>query len=363
MKNKPKIAVIGLKGLPAFGGAAAVGENIIENLKNEYNFTVLSVSSHTAKKTGNLNGYYQKVFGKIPLRRINTLIYYIRSAIYVLLHDFDLVHLHHRDAAFLTILLKWKQPVILTTHGIFSINDEWKKYHFYFKIQEKLFVKRATYITCVSQNEKRLFKKNLNLDVHYIPNGINPITIELGGKINDKKTILFAAGRIIFLKGSDILLKALKEISFDGKVIIVGNLDIDTKLKNEILSMAVGLNCEFTGLIKERHILNSFIRNADVFVFPSRRETMSMMLLEVAALKTPLIASDIIQNKDVFSEDELLYFKSEDVSDLSEKIKWALSHLDEMTKKSDRAYSKLMNQYSWQNIAQEYSRVYQRFLK
>ena len=31
MKAKPKIAVIGLKGLPAFGGAATVGENLINN--------------------------------------------------------------------------------------------------------------------------------------------------------------------------------------------------------------------------------------------------------------------------------------------------------------------------------------------
>ena len=33
MNKKLKIAVIGLKGLPAFGGAATVGENIIEQLK------------------------------------------------------------------------------------------------------------------------------------------------------------------------------------------------------------------------------------------------------------------------------------------------------------------------------------------
>ena len=43
-----KIAVIGLKGLPAFGGAAAVGESLINKLKNEYNFTVLSTASHTS---------------------------------------------------------------------------------------------------------------------------------------------------------------------------------------------------------------------------------------------------------------------------------------------------------------------------
>ena len=47
--KKKKIAVIGLKGLPAFGGAATVGENIIEQLKDKYEFTVYSTSSHTSK--------------------------------------------------------------------------------------------------------------------------------------------------------------------------------------------------------------------------------------------------------------------------------------------------------------------------
>lgn len=66
MKNskKPRIAVIGLKGLPAFGGAATVGENIINQLKDKYDFTVYSVSSHTDLKTGEYNGYKQIVFKK-----------------------------------------------------------------------------------------------------------------------------------------------------------------------------------------------------------------------------------------------------------------------------------------------------------
>ena len=42
--GKPKIAVIGLKGLPAFGGAATVGENIINQLKDNYQFFVYSTS-------------------------------------------------------------------------------------------------------------------------------------------------------------------------------------------------------------------------------------------------------------------------------------------------------------------------------
>jgi hypothetical protein len=84
-KKNPRIAVIGLKGLPAFGGAAAVGENIIEQLKDKYDFTVYSVSSHTDLKTGEYNGYKQIVFKKIPFKRFNTLLLYFISSTCVFL--------------------------------------------------------------------------------------------------------------------------------------------------------------------------------------------------------------------------------------------------------------------------------------
>lgn len=79
-----KIAVLGLKGLPAFGGAAAVGENIIDNLKTKYEFTVYLTSSHTNLKSYTYNGYKVIIIPAIRLRRINTLFYYIVSVLDVL---------------------------------------------------------------------------------------------------------------------------------------------------------------------------------------------------------------------------------------------------------------------------------------
>ena len=118
MRKKRRIAVIGLKGLPAFGGAATVGENIIEQLKNQYSFTVYSVNSHTDRTTGPYNGFKQIVFKSIKYKKFNTILYYLKSAIHAMVNNYDLIHLHHRDAAFLIILLKLKYRVVVTTHGI-----------------------------------------------------------------------------------------------------------------------------------------------------------------------------------------------------------------------------------------------------
>ena len=120
MSKKAKIAVIGLKGLPAFGGAASVGENIIEQLKHRYHFTAYSIDTYTDLPTGRYEGFNQIVFkGKKP-SAFNTFFYYIKSLLHVLfVNQYDLVYLHHAESGFITPFLKLKYQVVVTFHGIF----------------------------------------------------------------------------------------------------------------------------------------------------------------------------------------------------------------------------------------------------
>jgi len=359
-KKNPRIAVIGLKGLPPYGGAAAVGENIIEQLKDKYDFTVYSVSSHTDLKTGEYNGYKQIVFKKIPFKRFNTLYYYILSALHaVFLSKYDLVHLHHRDAAFIILILKLRYRVIITTHGTFSITPKWGKYSKYFSINEKYFVKYANIITCVSKNEQRLYIENINIKPIYIPNGINGnLKITQRNELRKDNYIFFGAGRIIKSKGCEIMLKAFNILNYKGKILIAGELEQTLDYKNELLNLSRDLNVKFLGLIKDKNELLNLLHNAKLFIFPSSLEAMSMMLLEAASVKTPIICSDIIENKDIFTDNEVLFFKTNDEKDLVDKIQWALENYDEMLLKSKRAYIKLKENYTWEKIAQEYSTVY-----
>ena len=125
---KKKIAVIGLKGLPAYVGAGTVGENIIDQLKDKFDFYVYSTASHTKEKSGDFNGYYQKVFRAIPNKKINIFWYYLISALHIRYKgNYDLVHIHNSFAGFTIRILKKKYPIIMTTHGAFNIVDKWKK--------------------------------------------------------------------------------------------------------------------------------------------------------------------------------------------------------------------------------------------
>lgn len=361
--GKKRIAIIGLKGLPAFGGAAAVGENIIEELKDKYDFTVYSVDSHTDKK-GNFNGYYQIVFKSLPLKKLNVLYYYLVSAFHaVFLGRYNLVHLHHHDAAFIILILKLKYKVILTTHGIYKLGRKWEQFSFYFKSQEKWFVKYADLITCVSLNELRFLQKNnLVHKAYYIPNGMM-IEKNISEKIPKKSNyLMFSSARIIPTKGLDIFLKALKILDYKDKIIIAGDINQMPEYKNKLLSLSRNLNIKFLGLIRNKKILMSYLREAKYFIFPSSIEALSMMLLEAASVKTPIICSDIAENKDIFDDTEVLFFETDNSNDLADKLAWTLKHEKKMTKKAENAYKKLENKYLWRDITKKYDKLYQKIL-
>lgn len=362
--DKPRIGIIGLKGLPAYVGAGTVGENIINCLKDNFDFYVYATSSHTSLKSGIFNGVYQKVFRKLPFKRLNAFWYYMLAALHArFIEKFDLVHVHNSFAAFTIIFLKKKYPVVLTTHGSFNIVDKWKKYEWFWRYNNTLNVKKADYLCCVSKFEKRRFKELYDLEAHYIPNGINPIDIIGLPEIEIKEPyIFFGAGRIIRSKGLHDLLSALKKLNYSGKLLVAGDIDQIAGYKEEIMKMSVDLSVEFIGLIKEKDKLFSYIKNALLFIYPSYVEAMSMMLLEAVTVECPILCSDIIGNRDIFNDDEVLFFKTQNSEDLANKLEWALQNLEKMKDKALKAKEKSLNVYNWKTISELYKEIYLKIL-
>jgi glycosyltransferase involved in cell wall biosynthesis len=360
--KKPQIGVIGLKGLPAFGGAAAVGENIIAQLESDFDFTIYSVSSHTNLKSGYFRNCFQIVFSKIPFKKMNTVLYYLRSALHaILFRRYDLIHLHHRDASFIIPLLKLRYPIVVTTHGM-VLTSKWMRYKFLFDLEDRFFLNKANFITTVSRKDQRIVGKLIASDrIKYIPNGINP-NPEIVAKKEDY--ITFAAGRMLPDKGCHTFFEALDLMQNREQAMVIGDLDQDPNYKKLLLHLKgkVG-GIRFAGLIKDKRKLFELIFSSKFFVFPSEIESMSMMLLEVAALKVPIICSDIPENRDVFSDREVLFFKVKDPIDLAAKMKYATSSPEKMKELAENAYQRLQRSYLWSQIAREYKLVFEKFLK
>ncbi len=359
MHRKPKVAVIGIKGLPSFVGAGTVGEHIINNLKEDFDFYVYSISSHTHLKSGPYNGIYQKVFKKLPFLKINGFWYYFISALHARFKgDYDVIHLHNSFAAFTLLFLKPKYKVVLTTHGSFNIVDKWKKFEWFWKANNKYYVNKADKLCCVSKFEKRKYKDLFQLEASLIPNGIDPVDIASLPSIELKDYIFFAAGRIIRSKGLHELIQALKQINYKGHLVVAGDMEQIKSYSEELYGLKGDLNITFLGMIKEKKVLLSYLAHATLFIYPSHMEAMSMILMEAVTVNCPVVCSDIVGNKDILNEEEVLFFKVKDVNDIANKVSWAISNIEEMKNKANRAKERFLKEYSWDNIANEYRTIY-----
>lgn len=363
-KSKPRVGVIGLKGLPAFGGAARVGENLIRELISDFDFTVYEVKSHSGYATGTSDGIHHKVFGSFPHKKLNTLIYYIRSGLHAFFAGrYQIIHLHHRDAAFILMLLRLRYPVVLTTHGSFQYLPKWKYFNWFFALQEFVFVRLASRVVCVSKNEVRKYRSRAGIAAQYIPNGISgDDEIEIPQHPKNVPYLFFAAGRIIQSKGLDTVLEALRKLEEPPLLVVAGDMEQTPDYRARIIQMAEGQKVEFVGLIRNKALLLGWIRNSELFLFPSEREAMSMMLLEAASVHAPMICSDIQENLDVLSPEMALYFKTGDAADLATKIDWALKHKEDMKQRATLASGWLMKEHNWPDIAKKYKSIFYELL-
>lgn len=361
---KARIAVIGLKGLPASGGAATVGESLIQNLKERFEFEVLSTASHAKDQT--VNGIPQVIFPSHPNPKINTFLYYLRCALFVLFQrKYDLLHLHHAESGFIVPVLRLRYKVITTYHGMFLDSYFDPKFsrltNRFFRFSQWLNLNLANVSVSVSGiDAEKINRARRREIVQYIPNGIG-LPPE---KRQVRKTgyICFAANRIYQIKGLHTLIEAFRLTGLQKQLKVIGDLTHNPEYKQEIESSSNDLNIEFVGKIHEKDALFALISGSDYFIFPSEKEAMPMMLLEVVALQIPIIASDIESVKAIFNENELIFFQSKNSKDLADKIHKMESDPAIGNTISKNAYRKVASEYQWKEIAERYSDIYKSLL-
>lgn len=366
---KKKIVVYGVKTFPSRGGTDRVAENLILQLKDQFDITLYCYKDPQAQI--HMNGIRVVEFTPWLKGAPGVFIYFFISAIYLLFEsDVHAVHAHKTDCAFFIPLLRLRFKVIATSHEAPYTRDKWNRLaKFYFQLAERIFIKSSNIATCISEPLTKFYESKYHRNVHFIPNGINMIDpksydfegaqkfIPAGASFNDRY-ILFSARRLMATKGCHTMLEALLKINYQGQIFIAGELDENDEYLKRLRKLAEGLRVYFLGFVNPLPALLALVAKADLFIFPSEIEGMSIMLLEVASVGKPIIASDIPENLQVFSSNEVLYFNSKNTDDLTDKIQFSLSNPEKMKKLGDNCQKRVYADYLWKNIALLYQHLY-----
>jgi len=366
---KKKIVFFGIKTFPSQGGTDRVAENIIYQLRNTFDITLYCFKDEN-QAPNRFDGIEVIEFKRRAGGALGVFIYFFESAMHLFFRKADLVHVHKTEATFFVPLLRLRHKVVSTSHEAQYKSDKWGWFaKRYFHFVEWLFIRASNQCTTISQPLSKYYEAKYGKPVRFIPNGINiavPETFDIprmSGFIPkeasiEKPFILFSARRLMGIKGCHTMLEALKQIDYRGQVFITGELNESDPYLQKIKQLAIGLDVHFLGFVNPLNALLPLVDRAELFIFPSETEGMSIMLLEVASVGKPIIASDIPENKQVFSDDEVLYFKTKDVNDLAVKIKFALLNKPEMTKIGLKGQHKVYSDYEWSRVAKIYEDCY-----
>lgn len=368
--QKKKIAIFGVKYFPAKGGTSRVVENLLHELKDYYDFTIYCYQHPAAER--HLDRVKTIQFKEIPIKGFGVFWYYLRCCIHLMWQgQYDLVHLHKTDGAFFLPILCLKYKVIATAHALPHLNEKWSAFgRFYFRITEWLFMKSKATLTAIAKTQCTYFYKKYNRSVQFIPNGIHPVQAvqtKLMDDLLNKADIqddylLFAARRVIPLKGCHTLIKALQKINFKGTLVVAGDTDQLPAYTSSLQELAKGIDVKFIGYVEGMDRLNALLSRARYFIFPSELEGMSMMLLEAGSIGTPMICSDIPQNKAVLSDEEVLFFQSKNVADLAQKLQWAFENKPAMQALATKTKQTIEDEYLISEVVQQYATLYDSLL-
>ncbi len=365
---KKRIAFFGIKTFPSRGGTDRVAENIIFNLKEEFEITVFCFKDPAAQT--HMPGVRVVEFKQWLPGAPGSFIYFFLSAIYLFFSKIDLVHIHKTESTFFAPFLRLRFKIVSTSHEAQYRSDKWNRFaKLFFHFVEWVYIKSSDACTCISKPLSEYYEKKYGRKVMFIANGINLVKPEtfdfekaktfLPSKASlDKPYVLFAARRLMGIKGCHYMLEALRKVNYKGQVFITGDLHTSADYLKSLKDLSVGLDVHFLGLVGPLNALMALIDRAELFIFPSETEGMSIMLLEVASVGSPIIASDIPENLQVFSSQEVLYFRSKDSNDLAAKIEFALAHPDEMRALANNCQKKVYSDYLWLNIAGTYKQLY-----
>ncbi|MEO8894050.1 MAG: glycosyltransferase family 4 protein [Coleofasciculaceae cyanobacterium] len=368
-----KIAVIGVKGLPAKQGGienycAEVYPRMVAQGHSVDLFARASYTDSAWLDNYDFEGVQVCSLPSLPLRGIDAFISSALGAIASSTTKYDIVHFHALGPALFSWLPKLASSakVVVTCQGLDWQRAKWGNTSSSLILMgEKAAVRHADEIIVVSKNLQSYFFETYGRQTVYIPNAPASYAesdhnfsygTSLG--LNQGKYILFL-GRLVPEKRPDLLIEAFQVLKPAGwKLVLAGGVS-DTNLFTSKLSDLADGNPDiiFAGEIRGTR-LAELVRGAGLFVLPSDLEGLPLSMLEAMSQGIPVLASDIPPHQQLINDQRGHLFRAGDINSCIQGLDWAIAHPQEMAVMAKKAQQHVEKYYNWDHITAENLRIY-----
>jgi len=290
----------------------------------------------------------------IKVRGLKNPSFMFSSSIKALKVTARVVHAHNLPSAPAMKIVD-SQRRVLTIHGVYAEQIELLHGHIFGRLAsvlERVFFGWADILTAVSSQATHTYIKK-GFRVQYIPNAVDLPAVNIKGKrIHDKQVVF--VGRLSREKNVEALLEAARKIK-EAVFVIVGNGPDWLRLKQLSRDIA---NVVFTGYLSHEEALQ-YIAGSDILILPSYAEGLSTVILEAMVLRTPVIASNIGGNVELIEDMKTgLLVNPYDIESIVNSIVTLLDDPNLAQNLAEKAYEKVVKNYSWNVVLPKYLEVY-----
>lgn len=282
----------------------------------------------------------------------------------------DLINCHGYKSNFYGLLASRKRiPIVTTNHN--WLTSHWKLRIYCFL--DSLWIRYFDRIIAVSDGIKEeMIKYKVPKDkIRVIDNGIDmarfnevisPASIKEEFDIRGDVQIIGTVGNLGYEKGQIYLLQAAKEViqTFKfAKFLFVGDGPLKAYLENETIKLGIRNNVIFTGYRPDIPRLLSIM---DIFVLPSVKEGLPMVILEAMAAKKPVIATRVGAIPKVINDENGILVEPKDVNGIQRAIINLLQNSEKSQKYALTGYEKVKTEYSSASMTSKYYELYKEVL-
>ena len=368
-----KIAVIGVKGLPASQGGIEHYCQVMypKIVAQGHSVDLYARSSYIDQPWFSVTDYQGvKIIclPSLPIRGLDALTSSGLAATVAAFRKYDVIHFHALGPSLFSFIPKLisSAKVMVTCQGLDWQRGKWGKLSSrLIHLGEKLAAKYADNIIVVSQALRAYFQKTYNVKAVYIPNGpgayapsdpefkfIRSLGLEPG------KYLLFL-GRLVPEKRPELLIEAFRKLQqTDWKLVLAGgNSDTDDYIAELVKTAANDPNIIFAGELKDSR-LSETVRGAGLFVLPSDLEGLPLAMLEAMREGIPVLASNIPPHLQLIERDRGFLFQAGNTAACTKAIEGAIALPEERHSRGQKARQHVLANYDWEKITKDNLLVY-----
>lgn len=195
-----------------------------------------------------------------------------------------------------------------------------------------------------------------------IPNFSSLPAVTTPARRGNNPPIVFALGRFVRKKGFDILLRAFARLAREGvraRLVIAGAGPQDAMLRGLAAQLNIGTTVEFPGWVDA---VGPYLKQADLFVLPSRDEPFGIVVLEAMALGIPIVTTRTVGPSEILDDDSAWFVDRDDDQTLARAIEQALADRLTASKRATRALAYFKGRFSESAVVPQYEALYRDLL-